>query len=233
MATTYTTYLDVPKYRREWVFAPNHKLVRVTVNFALQTLDASASDVQQLITVPANTMVMRCWPVVRTSGTSNGAFDLGYGSVVDYWGNAIAIDNTGCNVVLRGTEASGQWDIGNIADGDEEVLEVTVDGVALGDVVQSCIILDVADLALTAQATAANTVTVQLNNNTGGAIDLADNTALRVYVDKAPMARNPIVLSATAADTIDLVATVNAADADPAAGVVEIYAELLSLSGSF
>ena len=233
MATTYTTYLDKPKYRREWVFSPNHKLVRVTVNFAAQTLDASASDVQQLITVPANTMVMRCWPVVTTAGTTNGAFDLGYGSVVDYWGNAIAIDNTGCNTIIRATQASGEWDIPSIADGDENVLEITADGAALGDVVSSVLILDVADLALTAQVTAANTVTAQLNNNTGGAIDLADNTAITVYVNKAPMANKPIVLSATAADTIDLVATVNAADADPASGVVEIYAELLSLSGSF
>ena len=230
MATTYTTYLDKPKYKKEWVFSPSHKLVRVAVNFALQTLDASASDVQQLITVPANTMVLRCWPVVTTSGTANASIDIGYGGDADFWGNAVALDNTGCNTILF---ASTTWDAGSIADGDEEAKEITVDGAALGDSVISVNHgVDVADLAIVAQVTAANTVTAQLGNWTGGAIDLASTTT-QVYVDKAIRGRAPFILSATAADTIDITATVNAADADPASGVVEIYAELLSLTGSF
>ena len=73
--------------------------------------------------------------------------------------------------------ASATWDAGSIADGDEEVKEVTVKGAALGDVVECSLSIDVADLNLTGQVTAANTVTLQLNNNTGGAIDLASCTA--------------------------------------------------------
>ena len=73
------------------------------------------------------------------------------------------------------------WNPGSIANGAEEVLEVTVTGAQLGDFVDVSFSLDVQDLALTAQVTALNTVTVQLLNNTGGAIDLGSGT-VRVLV---------------------------------------------------
>lgn len=82
---------------------------------------------------------------------------------------------------LRGLDASETFDAGSIADGDEEVGEITVTGAALGDFVLASLSIDVADLAITAAVTAANTVTYQLLNNTGGAIDLASAT-LRVRV---------------------------------------------------
>lgn len=82
-------------------------------------------------------------------------------------------------------EASATWDAGSIADGDEEAKEITVTGAALGDFVLVSASIDVADLALVAQVTAANTVTAQLLNNTGGAVDLASMT---VYVRVIPRA---------------------------------------------
>ena len=75
--------------------------------------------------------------------------------------------------------ASATWDAGSIADGDEEAKEVTVTGAALGDHAIASLSVDVADLVLDAQVTAAGTVTCILANNTGGAIDLASGT---VYV---------------------------------------------------
>jgi hypothetical protein len=74
---------------------------------------------------------------------------------------------------------SATWDAGSIADGDEEAKEVTVTGAALGDQAVASLSIDIADLVLNAQVTAANTVTCILANNTGGAIDLASAT---VYV---------------------------------------------------
>lgn len=60
---------------------------------------------------------------------------------------------------------------GAILDGDEAVDTITVTGVALGDIVLGVASsADVADLALTASVTAADEVTVQLLNNTGGSI---------------------------------------------------------------
>lgn len=71
---------------------------------------------------------------------------------------------------------SATWNPGSIANGAEEMKEVTVTGAALGDFAIPSFSLDVTDLQLTADVTAANTVTALLNNNTGGAIDLASGT---------------------------------------------------------
>ena len=76
---------------------------------------------------------------------------------------------------------SQTWNPGSIADGDEEVVTVAVSGASLGDFVFVSFSLDVTDLAITAAVTAAGVVTVQLNNNTGGAIDLGSGT-IRVRV---------------------------------------------------
>jgi hypothetical protein len=75
--------------------------------------------------------------------------------------------------------ASDTWDAGEIADGAEEAKDVTVTGAALGDYAVASLSIDIADLVLDAQVTAADTVTCVLANNTGGAIDLASAT---VYV---------------------------------------------------
>lgn len=74
-------------------------------------------------------------------------------------------------------DGSVTWDAASIADGDEEAKEVTVTGAALGDFVLASLSIDVADLVLTGAVTAADTVTLSLANNTGGAIDLASCTA--------------------------------------------------------
>lgn len=86
---------------------------------------------------------------------------------------------------LIALEGSATWDAASIADGDEVATEVTVTGAALGDFALCSFSLDVADLVLSGQVTAANTVTVSLANNTGGAIDLASGT---VYARVFPRA---------------------------------------------
>jgi hypothetical protein len=69
--------------------------------------------------------------------------------------------------------AKGTINFAEVADGDEAVDTIAVPGVALGDVVIAVSAsIDVEDLGLTAAVTAANEVTVQIWNNTGGAINL-------------------------------------------------------------
>lgn len=92
-----------------------------------------------------------------------------------------AIINLSPPEASRWLNAETTWDPGSIADGDEEAKEITVTGAVLGDFVLASFSLDVQDLALVASVTAADTVTAQLLNNTGGAIDLAEGT-LRVRV---------------------------------------------------
>ena len=75
--------------------------------------------------------------------------------------------------------ATDTWDPGSIADGDEEAKDVTVTGAELGDYAIASFSLDLTDLVLDAQVTAANVVTCVLANNTGAAVDLAEGT---IYV---------------------------------------------------
>ncbi len=82
---------------------------------------------------------------------------------------------------MSGFTAEATWNPASIADGDEVAVEVTVSGARLGDFAFASFSVDVADLVLDANVTAANTVTAVLANNTGGAVDLGSGT-LRVKV---------------------------------------------------
>lgn len=78
---------------------------------------------------------------------------------------------------------SATWNPSSIVDGNEEAKEITVTGAALGDfVIGVSFSLDVADLQLTADVTAANTVTAVLSSS-GDTVDLASGT-IRVVVMK-------------------------------------------------
>lgn len=100
--------------------------------------------------------------------------------------NAKQIQNlkglTGGQNVIGTFYGSATWDPASIAAGAEAATDITVTGVALGDIVLGASVgVDVTDLVLDAQVTAANTVTAVLANNTGGAVDLASST-VRVLV---------------------------------------------------
>ena len=70
-------------------------------------------------------------------------------------------------------------DFGNAATGSGTFAssEVTVPGVALGDIVMGVSIgVDTVDAVIGGAVTAANTVTLTVLNNTAGAVDLASST---------------------------------------------------------
>jgi len=69
------------------------------------------------------------------------------------------------------------FDFGSVADGNEEVTAITVSGVNLGDMVLGVATSASAqDLNLIAQVTGSDTIEFQVENNTGGAINLATAT---------------------------------------------------------
>ena len=72
--------------------------------------------------------------------------------------------------------ASETKDWGSGSDGEEAAEEGTVTGAQLGDFALASMSIDTTDITLTATVTAADTVTVILANNTGGAIDLGSGT---------------------------------------------------------
>jgi hypothetical protein len=97
----------------------------------------------------------------------------------------LSTTNEGYATGVRGSEqvlaaavlnASATNDFGNILDGDQESVDITVTGAVLGDFVLASLGVDVADLQVTAAITAADTATVTVSNSTGGAVDLASTT---------------------------------------------------------
>jgi len=80
---------------------------------------------------------------------------------------------------------SATYDAPSIAGGGQTSTTVTVTGAAVGDLVTAVSFgVSTGGLIVTAQVTAANTVTVWLDNNTAGAIDLA-STTVKVRVERA------------------------------------------------
>lgn len=87
---------------------------------------------------------------------------------------------------------STTWDAGNLVDGAGESKDVTVTGAALGDFASASLGVDLQGMLISAAVKSANTVTVRLQNETGGALDLA-STTLRVMVtpQASPVATDP------------------------------------------
>lgn len=77
---------------------------------------------------------------------------------------------------------SGAVDFASVLDGNEDDAALTVTGAAVGDLVLFSYALDNADMTITGQVTAANTVTFVAANNTGGTIDLASATVKGVVL---------------------------------------------------
>lgn len=71
----------------------------------------------------------------------------------------------------------------SLVDGAGDTDTVTVPGVALGDMVLSVsLAVDVVGLIVTAYVSAANTVSIRFQNETGGTVDLASATLRLVVV---------------------------------------------------
>lgn len=94
--------------------------------------------------------------------------------------NVIAPANAAVARPLSGSETK---DWGSLVDGAGASEDVTVQGAALGDFCVASMSVDVVDIVVTCNVTAANVATVRLQNETTGTVDLASGT-LRVRVSK-------------------------------------------------
>jgi len=78
---------------------------------------------------------------------------------------------------IFGLTISFTWNPGNLVDGAGETsATVTVTGATLGDYVQIAAPYDLQGITCTGYVQAADTVQVRLQNETGGAVDLASGT---------------------------------------------------------
>lgn len=79
---------------------------------------------------------------------------------------------------------SGALDVASLVDGAGATSAITVTGVALGDIVLSwSLAVDLAGITATAYVSAANTVSIRFQNESGGTLDLASAT-LRIWVGR-------------------------------------------------
>lgn len=79
---------------------------------------------------------------------------------------------------------SATLDAGSLADGAGESDTVAVPGVVLGDIVIGCSInVDLAGITWTAYVSAADVVTIRVQNESGGPLDLASKT-IKVVVGR-------------------------------------------------
>lgn len=92
----------------------------------------------------------------------------------------VALRNTLTSVLV----GSATFNAGSLADGAGETTTVTVTGAALGDFALCSLGVDVAGITVTAYVSAADTVSVRLQNESGGTLDLA-STTLRAMVIKS------------------------------------------------
>ena len=87
--------------------------------------------------------------------------------------------NLGANTVGNNTgfgDGSATYDPGSLADGAGVTTTVTVTGAALGDYAEASFSNDLQGITLTAWVSAANTVSVRFQNESGGVLDLASGT---------------------------------------------------------
>lgn len=76
-------------------------------------------------------------------------------------------------------------DAGSLADGAGETDDVTVPGVALGDmVIGASLGVDLVGLTVTGYVSAANTVKFRIQNESGSTVDLASST-LRIVIARS------------------------------------------------
>lgn len=95
---------------------------------------------------------------------------------------------------------SATYDPASLADGDGATTTVTLTGAALGDAVVASFDKDLQGILLTAWVSAADTVSVRFQNETGGAIDLASGTLKVRWADGAVATTTVTVTGAAVGD---------------------------------
>ena len=99
--------------------------------------------------------------------------------------NALFQDGSVVKLAQQGDtvlEGSATWDPASVANGAKTTTTITITGAVLGDFVIASFSLDIQSMTISGYVSAANTVTVVLANNTGGAVDLSSGTVrARVY----------------------------------------------------
>lgn len=110
----------------------------------------------------------------------------------------IAADLAALRAPLAGLlTGSATYDAPSLLDGAGATTTVTVTGAALGDFAMASLGVDTAGISVTAYVSAANTVSVRVQNESGGTLDLASTTLRATVLPFGPFVA-PATLNTTA-----------------------------------
>jgi hypothetical protein len=141
--------------------------------------DPSGNDWKMLrISGPASLTAVTTVRLYAYDGTGGAAKVMSIGGVFAGAERAVISPQRPTTRVRYG---SATYDPGSLADAVGATTTVTVTGAALGDFTQASFSLDLQGITLTSWVSAANTVSVRFQNESGGVLDLASGT-LRVQV---------------------------------------------------
>jgi hypothetical protein len=111
--------------------------------------------------------------------------------------DSILTDMTAVRTVLGGIlSGSATYDTASLNDAAGATTTVTVTGAALGDFVMVSLGVDLAGISVTGYVSAADTVAVRIQNESGGTLDLA-STTIRVRVIPQASFAAPAALTTT------------------------------------
>jgi hypothetical protein len=83
------------------------------------------------------------------------------------------------------TVGSGTIDVASLADGAGATSTITVTGAAVGDFVLGSFGLDISGITVTYYVSATDTVSVRVQNESGGILDLTSTTVKVIVIDGA------------------------------------------------
>lgn len=112
--------------------------------------------------------------------------------------NALLTDITAVRTVLAGIlTGSATYDTASLVDGAGATTTITVTGAVLGDFVLVSFGVDLQGISVTAYVSAADTVSVRIQNESGGTLDLASTTVRALVLPRATFAA-PAALTSVA-----------------------------------
>lgn len=130
-----------------------------------------------------DTLLLSTGAAWTANALSNCANGLAYNTTTNVFScvtapsfTTVTVGSSG-NAITLAVTGTKTWDPGNILDGDAETTTLTVTGAVVGQVcTASQSTLTAATLVIAAFPSAADTVRVVLNNNSGGAVDITSGT---------------------------------------------------------
>jgi hypothetical protein len=110
------------------------------------------------------------------AAAGSGSLSFVFPTIVGSPPTAIKTGAQAATFIYEPLVGSAVYDPGSLADAAGVTTTVTVTGAALGDVANAAFSLDLQGISVTAYVSAANTVSVRFQNESGGVLDLASGT---------------------------------------------------------